>query len=111
MDIVRVRRHPPAVLRGSTVGQGGFEAVEGVGHEGLRCGAMRSLGSPGLTSPGSAPVRPLRTRFLAERALQGGTAAKAGDKRFQNADCRLQISDCPSTPGLISVSHNLQSEI
>ena len=25
---------------------------------GLGCGAMRLLGSPGLTSPGSAPVRP-----------------------------------------------------
>jgi hypothetical protein len=37
--------------------------------------------------------------------------AKAGDKRFQMADCRLQISDCPSTPGRISASPNLQSEI
>ncbi len=32
--------------------------------------------SPGLTSPGSALVRPVRTRFLAERALQGGTGPR-----------------------------------
>ncbi len=56
------------------VGEGVLEAIEGVGHEGLRCGAMRLLGSPGLT------------------------AAKAGDKRFQITDGRLQISDCHSTP-------------
>ena len=74
------------------------------------CGVMRLLGSPRLTSPGSAPVRPYRTRFLAERALQGGTAAMAGVKRLQNADCRLQISDCPSTP-VLSSGRNLQSAI
>ena len=45
-------------LDGVAVGEGGLEAVEGVGHEGLRCGAMRLLGSPGLTSPGSAPASP-----------------------------------------------------
>ncbi len=41
-------------LDGVAVGKSRFEAVEGVGHEGLRCSAMRLLGSPGLTSPGSA---------------------------------------------------------
>ncbi len=43
-------------LDGVAVGKGVFEAVEGVGHEGLRCGGRRSLGSPGLTSR----ARPLR---------------------------------------------------
>ncbi len=75
-----VRRYRPSPSRaeffldGVAVGEGGLEAVEAVGHEGLRCGAKRLLGSPGLT------------------------AAQAGDKRFQIADGRLQISDCPSTP-------------
>ncbi len=32
MDIVRVRPHPSAVLRGSTVGEGGFETVEYAVH-------------------------------------------------------------------------------
>ncbi len=55
MDIARVRPHPSGVVRGSTFGEGGFETVEVGGHEGLRCGAMRLLGSPGLTSPGVSP--------------------------------------------------------
>ena len=38
------------LMDGVAVGQGGFDAVEGVGHEGLRCGAMPWLGSPGLKS-------------------------------------------------------------
>jgi hypothetical protein len=57
-------------LNGVAVGEGGFEAVEGVRHEGLRCGAKRLLGSLGLT------------------------AAKAEGQAI--AECRLQISDCPS---------------
>jgi len=50
--------HNQEVWLPEAVGEGVFEAVEDAGHEGLRCGVMRLLGSPGLTSPGSALVSP-----------------------------------------------------
>ncbi len=49
MDIVRVRPHPPAVLRGSTVGEGSFETVEVTVH-----GLFELVGDDPIIRPAAA---------------------------------------------------------